>query len=378
MNVYLDYAATTPLDKRVFQKMKPYLTAVYANPSSLHKRGREALCALDGARDRVAELLHISPSEFYFTASGSEADSWAIRGFAYALGREKCGQILVSAVEHHALLNSAKALQKEGFDVKFIPVTVTGEVDLQALDRLLDEPTSLVCVMTANNEVGTLQPIEKIAQATHQAGGYLFTDAVQAVPYYETDVRKTGADMLSLSAHKFYGPKGMGGLFIRKGVPMSAIIFGGAQERGLRGGTSNVAGAIGLSEALALAAEEREERFLHVKTLRDRLVEGVLCDIPGAMLNGDEEKRTPCNANLSFPGIEGSMLLHRLDLKGIAASAGSACAAGDLEPSHVLTAMGLPSHRIDSAIRFTLGRENTIEQIDYTLRTLKKLVKELS
>lgn len=378
MNVYLDYAATTPLDKRVFQKMKPYLTSVYANPAAQYKAGRAVLGALDDARDKTAALLHASPSEVYFTASGSEADSWAIRGFAYALGKQNCKQILVSSVEHHALINGALALKREGFDVRFLPVTADGIVDESALFDLLENPTSLVCVMTANNEVGTLQPIEKIAKATHLAGAFFFTDAVQAAPYYEIDVKKSGADMLSISAHKFYGPKGMGALFIKKGTPMSALINGGAQERGLRGGTSNVAGATGLSEAFALTVAEREERFFHVKTLRDKLIEGVLSDLPNATLNGDEERRTPCNANFSFSGVDGGMLLHRLDLKGIAASSGSACAAGDLEPSHVLAAMGLPSHRVNSAVRFSLGRENTAEQIDYTLKTLTKLVKELS
>lgn len=377
MNIYLDYAATTPLDKRVLGKMKPYLTSVYANPASAYGGGRKALAALDGARDKTAELLNAAPAEVYFTASGSEADSWAVKGFAYALGRENCKQILISAIEHHAVINSGKELLRQGFDVHFIPVTEEGITDMGAMSALLEHPTSLVCVMTANNEVGVLQPIEEIAALAHECGAKFFTDAVQAAPYYDLDVKKTGADMLSISAHKFYGPKGVGALFIKKGVPMSALINGGAQERGLRGGTSNVAGAVGLSEAFALAKEEREERFVFVQTLRDRFMDGVLGALPNAVLNGSLTQRIPSNANFSFLGVDSAALLQRLDLEGVYASAGSACAAGDIEPSHVLAAMNLGEERVKSAVRFTFGINNTFTQVDRVVRILRRIVREL-
>lgn len=374
----MDHAATTPLDKRVFTKMKPYLTGIFANPSSSHFYGREALAALDGARDKTAEILNSSPSEIYFTASGSEADNWALKGYAHALGRQKCGKIILSAVEHHAVLNAARSLQKEGYTVEILPVTQEGVLDLAALRKSLQERTSLVCVMAANNEVGTLQPIREICALAHEAGARFFTDAVQAALYYDLDVKNSGMDMLSLSSHKFYGPKGMGVLYIKKDVPMSALIDGGEQERGLRGGTSNTAGAVGLAEALILANTEREENFEKVKKIRNHFLDCVFNDIPIAVLNGSRAQRIPCNANLSFPGINGTALLHRLDLCGIAASAGSACTSGAIEPSHVLTAMNLPAERTESAIRFSFGRENTVEQAEYTVGKLKKSLKELT
>jgi cysteine desulfurase len=376
MKVYLDYAATTPLDKRVLAKMTPYMTDVFANPSSSHFYGRESLAGLDEARDRVAELLHAAPSEIYFTASGSEADSWALKGFARALGKN-CGKILVSAIEHHAVLNAARALQREGFSVGFLPVTSAGIIDLSALQAALTERVSLVCVMAANNEVGTWQPIDEIATLARGAGATLFTDCVQAALYSDINVKNSGMGMLSLSSHKFYGPKGMGVLYIKKGVPMSALINGGEQERGLRGGTSNTAGAAGFAEAFSLACAEREENAFRVKALRDRFLECILSDIPNTALNGDKEKCVPCNANISFVGANGTALLHRLDLNGIAASAGSACASGAIEPSHVLQAMGLSPERTESAIRFTFGKYNTLDEVDYTVKILRSCVKEL-
>ena len=377
MKIYADYAATTPLDKRVLDAMTPYLTGIFANPSSSHGFGREALRALDAARDRVAELLNAKPSEVYFTASGSEADNFAVKGFAHALGTQNCKQILISSIEHHALINTATALQREGFDVKSIPVREDGIVDVAALKELLGEPTSLVCVMTANNEVGTVQPIAEICKLAHQAGAKFFTDAVQGALYYDLDVKKTDVDMLSVSAHKFYGPKGMGALFIKKGVPMSAIIDGGEQERGLRGGTSNTAGAVGLACAWTLAATEREELFEQVKTVRDRFIAWVREEIPTAVLNGDERLRVPSNANFSFIGASGTAVLHRLDLAGIAASAGSACASGSIETSHVLRAMGLSQERTQSAVRFTFGKMNTLSDAEEIVKQLKGILKEV-
>ncbi|MBQ9081685.1 MAG: cysteine desulfurase [Clostridia bacterium] len=378
MKVYLDHAATTPLDKRVLKAMTPYLGNVYANPSSSHFFGREALKALDFARDTLAEILNASPSEVYFTSGGSESDNWAIKGSARAV-REKTGKthVLLSAIEHHAALNSAKALKKEGFDVELLPVGQNGILDLSTLEQKLKDDTALVCVMTANNEVGTLQPVTEIAALTHAKGGLLFTDAVQAAGYMDIGKNALNADMVAFSAHKFYGPKGMGALYIKKGTPILPFIDGGEQERGLRGGTSNVAGAVGLATALRLAVEEREKNNTHVRALRNYFLESLFSDVKGVALNGDTLTRLPSNANVAFTGVDGTALLHRLDLRGIAVSAGSACASGSIEPSHVLTAMGLGLERAKSSLRFTFGKDNTKEQVEYTVKALKALVDEL-
>lgn len=385
MKVYLDYAATTPLDGRVLRAMLPFLreTGAFANPSSLHFYGREATGALDNARDKIAAILNAAPQEIYFTSGGSEADSWALKGVASALrAKGNCGKILVSAIEHHAVLNAAKTLLSAGYDVEFLPVRADGLIDLDFFDEKIKEnrgKVSLVCVMTANNEVGTVQPIQEIARISHAAGAYFFTDAVQAVGYMDMDVKALNADMVSLSAHKFYGPKGMGALYIRKGVPVTPLIDGGEQERGLRGGTSNVAGAVGMATALELIAGAREEYCARVGALRDYFVSGTLCEVQDVLLNGSFKagERLPGNANLSFTGVDGTALLRRLDLKGVAASAGSACASGSIQPSHVLTAMGLGEARAASSLRFTFGRNNTEAQIDYVVKVLKSAVKSL-
>lgn len=383
MKVYLDHAATTPLDKRVLKEMTPFLreTGVFANPSSLHFYGRKAMCALDGARDKIAEILGADSSEVYFTASGSEADNWALKGVAGGLRLNgNCGKILVSAIEHHAVLNSAKALLRDGYDVEFLPVTSDGLLDLAVLrEKVSNHKVSLVCVMTANNEIGTVQPIAEIARIAHGAGAYLFTDAVQAAGCMDIGVRALNADAVSFSAHKFYGPRGMGGLYVRKGVPLLPLIDGGEQERGLRGGTSNVAGAVGTAAALQIAVSEREEYCARVGGLRDYFVKRTLDEIAGVRLNGSYKvgERLPGNANLSFDGVDGTALLRRLDLKGIAASAGSACASGSIGASHVLTALGADEPRAKSALRFTFGKDNTEEQIEYTVKTLKSVLRIL-
>lgn len=379
MNIYLDYAATTPLDRRVFEKMIPHMTDLFANPSSSHFFGREAQCALDNARDGLADLLGAKPAEVYFTAGGSEADNWAIKGFAHTISEfdKQNKQILISAIEHHAVINTAHALLREGYKVNFIPVNSLGLVDLDALSSLLKTPTALVCVMMANNEVGTLQPISTIGKMVHEAGAYLFSDCVQAALYCDLNVKNLPVDMLSVSAHKFYGPKGMGALYIKKGVPMSALIDGGEQERGLRGGTSNTPGAVGLFEAFRLCVAEREENATHVQALRDRFISEVERTIDGVMLNGDRMARVPCNANFSFMGIDGTALLRRLDLSRIAASAGSACASGAIEPSHVLTAMHVEDWRAKSAIRFTFGKGNTMPEVERVVSVLQEVVSDL-
>lgn len=378
MKVYLDYAATTPLDKRVLKAMTPCLTDTFGNPASLHAFGREALRELDAARDKVAQLLDADPSEIYFTSGGSEADNWAIKCGARA-ARRRTGrtQIVVSAVEHHAALGSAAFLAEEGFEVRYVSPAQDGIFDVAAIEKELTDKTALVCVMTVNNEVGTVQPVPEIAAAAHAAGALFFTDAVQAAGYMDIGKNALNADMVSFSAHKFYGPKGVGALYVRKGTPLCPLIHGGEQERGLRGGTSNPAGAVGLAAALSYAVEEREENNAHVRDVRDYFLDMLFNDVDGASLNGDLLRRIPSNANISFAGVDGSVLLHRLDLSGIAVSLGSACASGAVEPSHVLTAMGLPASRVKSSVRFSFGKYSTRDQAEYVVKTLRQLLPEL-
>lgn len=378
MKVYLDYAATTPLDKRVFKAMSPLLGENFGNPASLHAFGREALRELDAARDKVAQILGADPSEIYFTSSGSEADNWALKCAARA-ARQRTGrtQVVVSAMEHHAVLGSAAFLAEEGFDVRYLSPAPNGLFDVADVANALSDETALVCVMTVNNEIGTMQPVREIARAAHAAGALFFTDAVQAAGYMDIGKSTLEADMVSLSAHKFYGPKGVGALFVKRGTPFGPLIHGGEQERGLRGGTSNPAGAVGLAAALAYASEEREENNEHIRAVRDRFLDQLFNAVDGASLNGDFLRRIPSNANVSFAGVEGSALLHRLDLAGIAVSLGSACASGAVEPSHVLTAMGLPTDRVKSAVRFSFGKYSTFDEAEYVVKVLSRLLPEL-
>ena len=326
MKVYLDYAATTPLDKRVFKAMLPLLDDNFGNPASLHAFGREALRELDAARDKVAQILGADPSEIYFTSSGSEADNWALKCAARA-ARQRTGrtQVVVSAMEHHAVLGSAAFLAEEGFDVRYLSPAPNGLFDVADVANALSDETALVCFMTVNNEVGTVQPVREIARAAHAAGALFFTDAVQAAGYMDIGKLALEADMVSLSAHKFYGPKGVGALFVKRGTPFCPLIHGGEQERGFRSGTENVAAIVGLGKALELAGEGREERTAYIAGLRDRLLEQLL-QIPGSQLNGGLSPRLCGNLNLSFAGINGEELLLMLDLRGICASAGSAWA----------------------------------------------------
>lgn len=378
MKVYLDYAATTPLDKRVFKAMSPLLGENFGNPASLHAFGREALRELDAARDKVAQILGADPSEIYFTSSGSEADNWALKCAARA-ARQRTGrtQVVVSAMEHHAVLGSAAFLAEEGFDVRYLSPAPNGLFDVADVANALSDETALVCVMTVNNEIGTVQPVREIARAAHAAGALFFTDAVQAAGYMDIGKSTLEADMVSLSAHKFYGPKGVGALFVKRGTPFGPLIHGGEQERGLRGGTSNPAGAVGLAAALAYASEEREENNEHIRAVRDRFLDQLFNAVDGASLNGDFLRRIPSNANVSFAGVDGSALLHRLDLAGIAVSLGSACASGAVEPSHVLTAMGLPTDRVKSAVRFSFGKYSTFDEAEYVVKVLSRLLPEL-
>ena len=373
---YFDHAATTPVDPRVLQKMLPYFTENFGNPNSQHACGRRAAAAVDEARDTVASLIGAKPSEIYFTSGGTESDNWALRGAAHA-NAERGKHLIVSAVEHPAMIATAKELQKEGFEVTFAAVDEFGKVDLQKLKDSIRPDTTFIGVMTANNEIGTIQPIAEISALARERGITFFTDAVQAAGALKLNVKEPAVDMLSFSGHKFYGPKGVGVLYIRSGVRVGKIITGGHQERSMRGGTTNVPGIVGLAEAFRLANEEMAQNNAHVSAIRDRFIARVLREIPYVKLNGHPKDRLPNNANFSFRYIEGESLLFSLDLAGIAVSSGSACSSGSLEPSHVLLATGLPEGLAHGSIRFSFGKENTAEQIDIAVEQLKEIVVRL-
>lgn len=373
---YFDHAATTPVDPRVLQKMLPYFTENFGNPNSQHACGRRAAAAVDEARDTVASLIGAKPSEIYFTSGGTESDNWALRGAAHA-NAERGKHLIVSAVEHPAMIATARELQKEGFEVTFAAVDEFGKVDLQKLKDSIRPDTTFIGVMTANNEIGTIQPLAEISALARERGITFFTDAVQAAGALKLNVKEPAVDMLSFSGHKFYGPKGVGVLYIRSGVRVGKIITGGHQERSMRGGTTNVPGIVGLAEAFRLANEEMAQNNAHVSAIRDRFIARVLREIPYVKLNGHPKDRLPNNANFSFRYIEGESLLFSLDLAGIAVSSGSACSSGSLEPSHVLLATGLPEGLAHGSIRFSFGKENTAEQIDIAVEKLKEIVVRL-
>ena len=373
---YFDHAATTPVDPRVLQKMLPYFTENFGNPNSQHACGRRAAAAVDEARDTVAALIGAKPSEIYFASGGTESDNWALRGAAHA-NAERDKHLIVSAVEHPAMISTARELQKEGFEVTFAAVDEFGKVDLQKLKDSIRPDTTFIGVMTANNEIGTIQPLAEISALARERGITFFTDAVQAAGALKLNVKEPAVDMLSFSGHKFYGPKGVGVLYIRSGVRVGKIITGGHQERSMRGGTTNVPGIVGLAEAFRLANEEMAQNNAHVSAIRDRFIARVLREIPYVKLNGHPKDRLPNNANFSFRYIEGESLLFSLDLAGIAVSSGSACSSGSLEPSHVLLATGLPEGLAHGSIRFSFGKENTAEQIDIAVEKLKEIVVRL-
>lgn len=375
-NIYFDHAATTPVDPRVLEKMLPYFTDNFGNPNSQHVFGRRAVTAVDEARDTVAKCIGAKPSEIYFTSGGTESDNWAMRGAAHALAN-RGKHLIISAVEHPAMLSAAKELQREGFEVTLAPVDGYGTVDLAKLEEAIRPDTVFIGVMAANNEVGTLQPVKEIAALAKARGIAFFTDAVQAAGTLEVNVKELGADMLSLSGHKFYGPKGVGVLYVRSGLKLARLVAGGHQERGMRGGTTNVPGIVGLAEALRLSQEHLHENAAYVAGLRDRFVARVQKEIPFVKYNGHPENRLPGNANFSFRYIEGESLLFSLDLAGIAVSSGSACSSGSLEPSHVLLAMGVPEGLAHGSIRFSFGRENTAGEVDYAVDRLKEIVVRL-
>ncbi len=376
MNIYADNAATTKMSQTAVDAMLPYLTEYFGNPSSLYEAGQKAKEALETAREEIARIIHASPREIVFTSGGSEADNQAILSAA-ALGEKKGKRhIFSTAIEHHAVLHTLKKLQKQGFEVTLLPVHEDGIVRPEELKAALREDTCLVTVMYANNEIGTLQPIREIGELCKEKGIPFHTDAVQAVGHLSMDVERDGVTLLSASAHKFHGPKGVGFLYARKGFRLSNLIEGGAQERGKRAGTENVAGIVAMAAALKEAEANREATALRLTALRDRLMEG-LAAIPHSALNGDAKKRLPGNVNFCFEGIEGESLLLLLDDRGICASSGSACTSGSLDPSHVLLAIGRKHDVAHGSLRLTLGEDATEEEVDYIIRTVTETVDRL-
>ncbi|MBQ8197380.1 MAG: cysteine desulfurase [Clostridia bacterium] len=375
--IYFDHAATTPLCKEAFDKMSPYFTQIFGNANSQHMFGREAVKAVDEARDSIAKIINCKPNELYFTSGGTEADNWALRGVARA-NANKGKHVIISPIEHAAMLVTAKALEKDGFEISYMKVDEEGFVDLEHLKTIIRPDTTLVCCMLANNEVGTIEPIKEIAKIAHDNGSLMFTDAVQAAGVLKTDVKELGVDLMSMSGHKIYGPKGIGALYIRNGVKVESILTGGHQERMKRGGTTNVPAIVGFAEAFRIADRDREKNFEYVCSLRDKFIDRILAEVPFVKLNGPrKENRLPANADFSFRFIEGESILFSLDLAGIAVSSGSACSSGSLEPSHVLMALGLPEGLAHGSIRFSFGKHNTLEEIDYAVDVVKEAVEKL-
>ena len=380
--VYLDHAGTTPLDSKVLEAMVPYFTQRFGNPSSLHSVGQEARYALDEARERVAGVLNCRSREIVFTAGGTESDNAAIHGVATAL-HETGNHIVTSSVEHHAVLHACQYLESQGFEVTYLSVDGDGMVQPEAVYNAINERTTLVSIMYGNNEIGTINPISEIAKSVKKRAEELsrtivfHTDAVQAAGYLSLDVAELGVDLLSLSGHKFHGPKGTGVLYMKRGSPYLPLIHGGGQERERRSGTENIPGIIGLSVALEAADTVREETSQRCAALRDRIIDSVLQQIPGSRLNGHATQRLPNNANFSFTGVEGEPILLGLDMAGIAASSGSACSSGSLEPSHVLLALGQSAEIARGSLRLTLGRDNTEDEVEYLLGVLVDLVQRL-
>lgn len=376
MYVYADNAATTAMSKTAIRAMEPYYDTLYGNPSSLHSVGQRAAEALEAARAKVASCLGAKPEEIYFTSGGSEADNQAIRSAALVGARKGKRHIISTAFEHHAVLHTLKKLEREGFEVTLLDVGSQGLVKVEDVAAAIREDTALVTIMYANNEVGTIQPIAEIGALCREKGIPFHTDAVQAVGHLAIDVERDQIDMLSLSAHKFHGPKGVGALYCRKGLPLLPFIEGGAQERNRRAGTENLAGIAGLAAALEEANANLERNAAHITALRDKLIDG-LSQIPHARLNGDREHRLPGNVSFCFEGIEGESLLLLLDAKGVAASSGSACTSGSLDPSHVLLALGLPHEVAHGSLRLSLSEYNTMEEMDHILKVVPEVVSYL-
>ena len=371
--IYLDNSATTPIKSEVLQEMMPYLTTEYGNASSLYSVGRSAKRAIEKARNRVAELLNCNHNEIYFTGGGSESDNIALKGFVYA-NKEKGNHIITSKIEHPAILETCKTLERQGFEVSYINVNENGIIDVEELRKSIKTNTILISVMTANNEVGTVQPIEEIAKIAHDNNIIFHTDAVQAIGNVQIDVEKMKIDMLSLSSHKINGPKGVGALYIKNGIEVEKFINGGHQEKDRRAGTENVAGIVGIGKAAEIARKNMETHIRNLSKIRDYYIKKVQKEIPNIRINGSMENRLPGNANISFKGINASELIFKLDERGICVSSGSACSSGNTNPSHVLTAMNVPEVYLNSAIRTTFGDNNTFEQVDYVVKILKRII----
>ena len=374
--IYFDHSATTPVDKRVAEKMLPYFTEIFGNADSPHAFGRASMRAVDEARDKIAQLINANPSEVYFTSGGTEADNWAMIGGAWAKRKEGKTEIVLSSIEHHALLSSAERLEKEGFTVRYLPVNEGGMVEPSSLEEAINEKTAIVCLMTANNETGVLQPIEKAEEIAHRNGALFFTDAVQYAPYMEIDVKKMKVDMLSFSSHKFYGPKGVGVLYIKSGVKVEKLVGGGEQERGMRGGTLNVPAIVGMAKAYEIACAEREEANEKLRMLSAKFLQE-LAPIAGITRNGAQDNALPCVLNLRFEGVENTAFLFNMDLNGVCLSAGSACASASVKPSHVLTAMGLTEKQAKESVRFSFGKNNTEEEILQGAKLTAKFIEKL-
>ncbi|WP_213950806.1 cysteine desulfurase NifS [Tepidanaerobacter syntrophicus] len=376
--IYLDNAATTPVRSEVLEAMLPYFTQKFGNASTIYSYGREAKEALEESRKNVAQLIGANAEEIFFTSGGTESDNWALRGIASA-NVKKGKHIITSSVEHHAVLHTCQDLEKQGFKITYLPVDKDGLINVKDVADTITDETILVSIMHANNEIGTIQPINEIAKVIKQKNpGIIFhTDAVQTAGKIPVNVNNLGVDLLSMSAHKIYGPKGVGALYIRKGTRIAPFMTGGAQESSRRAGTENIAGIVGFGKAAELAVCEQQEQFEKLTLLRDRLMQGILNTIPYTRLNGHPTLRLPHNVNISFEFIEGESILLNLDMKGICASSGSACTSGSLDPSHVLLAIGLPHEIAHGSLRLTLGRENSEEDVDYVLEVLPDIINKL-
>lgn len=374
--IYVDHAATTPVIPQVLDKMLPYFKENFGNASSIYSEGRKAKMAVEAAREKIANALDANVNEIYFTSGGTEADNWAIRGAAYA-NRSKGNHIITSSVEHHAVLHTCKSLEKEGFEVTYLPVDEFGRVSPDDVRKAITDKTILITIMFANNEIGTVMPIEEIGKIAQETKILFHTDAVQALGLVPIDVQSLNINLLSLSAHKFGGPKGIGALYVRRGTKLNTFMNGGAQESNRRAGTENTPAIVGMGEAIEIAVSNIEEKCKKLSALRDSYIEKVLKKIPYSHLNGHPTERLASNANISFQFIEGEGMLLSLDMKGIAASSGSACTSGSLDPSHVLLAIGLKHEEAHGSLRVTFGEENTMEDVDYIVDTLAEIVERL-
>ena len=373
---YFDNSATTRVKEEVLQEMFPYFCEEYGNPSSMYSVGREAKRALEKARVRVAKLINCKPKEIYFTGCGSESDNTAIKGIAYR-NRKKGNHIITSKIEHPAVLHTCQSLEKHGFEVTYLNVDKDGFINLSELENSIKPNTILISIMFANNEIGTIEPIREISKIAKKHNIIFHTDAVQACGNVDIDVRKLGIDMLSLSGHKLYAPKGVGALYVKEGIEFEKFMDGGHQERDKRGGTENVAEIVGLGKAAELAKNNLEKHKEHLRTLRDYYIKNIEEKIPDAKLNGPRENRLPGNANFSFPGINGEELLIHLDERGICASSGSACTTGSMDPSHVLVAIGLDKNMSKGTLRTSFGEENTIEDVDFLVYSLVEIINKM-